>query len=166
MTSIPSFSRAWIREKAMSSSCRRAVVSSVACSFVYCRCSRGSWYEPPSSPRCVLHLRDSAMRDAIHGRKYENPIMREPPLQPRFSSLSYPSPLPPNPPTRFCSRSDICLSYVFALRISSRAFPGEELPTVRIAPFNPLPVCVCVCWCMCVCVCVRSPQLSGEKDGR
>lgn len=34
-----------------------------------------------SSPHCALHLRDSAMRDAIHRRKCENPIMREPLLQ-------------------------------------------------------------------------------------
>lgn len=43
---------------------------------------RGCWYEPPpssSSLRAFPHLRDSAMRDAIHGiREYENPIMREP----------------------------------------------------------------------------------------
>lgn len=73
-----------------------------------------------------------------------------------FSPLN-PSPFPP---TRFYS--DICLSYVFALRISSRAFPGEGLPDpIRIVSFNPsspIPARDAR-------VCVHSSQLSARKMG-
>lgn len=75
---------------------------------------------PPSS-----HLRDSAMRDAIHGRKYENPppIMREP------RAFGGPSTL------FLFAHSDICLSYVFALWVAA-LFRLKRVAFVRLC-FSP-----------------------------
>lgn len=79
----------------------------------------------------------------------------------RVSFLSSVSPRTrPFPSIRFCSRPHICLSYVFALRISSRAFPGEGLRLFvsppRSQPSRALPREMCA----------HSPPTFGEKDGR
>jgi len=135
---------------------RRRIIPA-ACSFVRCRCSRSSWYEPPSSPpRCVLHLCDSAMRDAIHGRKYENPIMREPPLQPRFSSLPLFSPHPPRP-------FYFALGYMFIIcfRVTHKfpRFSRWRTPDRSCRLFQPSPLPIPRDEC------AFAPTF-GEKDGR
>lgn len=85
----------------------RARVALVATSYYYrarcCReCSRGGYELPPPPSPPSSHLRDSAMRDAIHGRKYENP--------PLCASRALLEALPPC----FCSRIRIYVYHIFS----------------------------------------------------
>lgn len=88
---------------------------SVAALSIYAiqRCAMPFTGENMKTLLCASRCRSRAFRVALPRRRCRSPSRDPLPLL----SLTCP-----------CTRSDICLSYVFALRASSRAFPDEGSP--------------------------------------